>query len=422
MILFDRKKTCLMPWVAIVALGIMGCGGGGGSSPDPGTSCGSWPALIVPTDLVGNSMIRSVATLDACNLLISGYDRSNLASDVGGDTRGFIQQVSLDVNGNVGVGWRYWLDTSGSDQVRDAIIDDGKIRFLGETTGSIPGSVNAGKADVLLGNLDMGGTLLSLAQMGTDRPNIPLSLLPQGNGGFLLVGYDDVFVPTNYVEALEDPWVAELSETPDGYLLNAWENANTAEGDFFTAAVSQGDAAILAKNSNGGVNSGISVTKRSSAGAGLWTLMLTSSPYDVVADLHLVNDEKLLVFGTTYTALGGTQLGGGDYFLAEVNPLQGELISVVQFGSSGTDWAKRLLVSGQDVYILGEQAQASGRWSAQVMKLSLLGGPMSSQLFEPGTDSFASDADLIGSGVMMTGYYRDNTGVYRGFMGYVESL
>ena len=84
----------------------------------------------------------------------------------------------------------------------------GGIRFLGWTEGTLPGETAFGGSDVVIGLLDANGGLLALSQLGDERPNKPLRLLPDGSGAFLMAGNDDIYIPTNFVESLEESWLA----------------------------------------------------------------------------------------------------------------------------------------------------------------------------------------------------------------------
>jgi hypothetical protein len=263
-----------------------------------------------------------------------------------------------------------------------------------------------------------------VSQFGTVKPNLPVTALELTNGSQILVGYDDIYVPTNFAETFEDPWIAGISSTSAGNALDWLENADTPEQDLNTAALSQGEAVILAETVFSGPAAGIVLTKRpgTQGGQPLWTTTLTASPFDVIAGIHLKSDGTLLVFGTTYTSFGGPGLGSGDYFLAWVDSQTGALREVVKFGSANTDWAKKLVVTDQAIYAIGEQEMSQDIWRGQAIKLSLAGEVLESRFIELGVNRYLTDAAVLSGGLMISGYYRNLNPEYQGFMQFLSGF
>lgn len=113
-----------------------------------------------------------------------------------GNSSAFVERLTLDTQGAVQRVWRYVLDTTGTDQINQLLLDNNQILFVGASTGALPGQVNQGKQDVLIGRLSVDGSLIGVSQLGTERPNVPVKLFKLAPEQYLLVGYDDYLIPT----------------------------------------------------------------------------------------------------------------------------------------------------------------------------------------------------------------------------------
>ena len=76
-----------------------------------------------------------------------------------------------------------------------------------------------------------------------------------------------------------------------------------------------GQSVVLARETHGGAEGGLTVERRDRSGNLLWKTRLTFSPYDTVTDLHWINDAELLVLGSSYQDLGGL-VGEADLLVA----------------------------------------------------------------------------------------------------------
>ncbi len=176
--------------VLVGTLMLSACNGGGSDAGEPlNPACSSWPSsVMLPEDMAG-SIITSVAVIDACQILVSGYfGELSYPLDPVGNTKGFVLRWQLDIQGRVHETWRYVLDGPGTDAISSVEWDGNGIRFLGWSDGATPGNTAYGKRDVLIGHLDVNGSMQSLSRIGNERPNRPLALFEIGADGALLVG------------------------------------------------------------------------------------------------------------------------------------------------------------------------------------------------------------------------------------------
>jgi hypothetical protein len=223
-----------------------------------------------------------------------------------GNSRGFVRK--LDPSG--AVQWEATLDTSGADAVEAlAEVADGTLYAAGRTTGAFPGAIQAGQFDTFVAVLDGGRSIRTVRQFGDERPQHPRRLALFGTR-LLLAGFDDVYVPTNYVEDWENWFAASLSAAD---LQEAWRVApRTAFPDVATAILVDTDGSTyVAGSSSGGTQPGIWLRKLDALGQEVWGSRLTSSGLDTAAALAFAKDGTLV--------LGGTHFGGSQPVLISVD-------------------------------------------------------------------------------------------------------
>ena len=407
--------------LTLLALLGAGCGGGGGGSSAGGDNegCGSWPAFYSLDDTRGNSAALAIAVIDKCNIAIAGYERSTAQGQVSGDSSGFVRLLQLTPAGIRSV-WHYPLDTEGSDAVNSLELQGDNLVFTAYVSGALPGEISSGKKDVVLGRLTREGRALALSQLGNERPNVPLRLLHAPGGETLLVGNDEVFVPSNFVERWEDPWIAGVTASQESFMLDWLSNADTEVPDQFTAALYFGNTLILGRNSGGGSAQGARLEARTLTGDLYWARTISAMPYDNIADLRIGPDGTLVVLGSTYLQLGEAQLGGADYFLLQVDPASGVLTHADQFGSAGLDWARVLLLDGQRRIVLGEESNGASPWSMVITVLAADGSVLSRQSKTYGTSTQVADAAQLGQGVLAVGSYQSSAVRETGFVAFAS--
>jgi hypothetical protein len=386
-----------------------------GATPTPG-ECGRWPDTVsLPADLSG-SVVTDVVALSACSLVMSGYAGASNPLNPAGNTRGFVLNLLLDADGRIQQSWRYTLDTASTDVVTGVDLDQTTLRFLGWTTGVVSGATASGKSDVVIGELRLDGTQVSLSQLGDARPNRPLALLTPGTGDALLVGNDDVYVPTNYVEAWEDPWLAALSTVGNAYQIGPISRAGTEGSDRYDAALalSTDAALLLAWGGNGGMSTGLVIEKRDVYGNLLTTSRLSQSPYDRTASLIEDTGGAIFVFGTSYEDLGAP-VGNGDLFLAELSADSATPLRISQFGSEDVDWATALVSDGAALYAVSEVLRdTSPSWQLVVYRLSRAGEVLEHHRLDQSAAGVAQAATIVGTQLVVAGARGATTAGLRG--------
>jgi hypothetical protein len=423
-------SSAFLRWAGATAV-VLGCistlwgcgggsgGGGGGATqpPPPESGCSAWSGSLDLGADVAHSAIHAVAVTHACSYVIAGYERSTHPGEPQGDSRGFVRLLAVDPSGTTRWQWEYLLDTPDADAVLGIEVVDGDIRFWGTTEAAVPGEANLGKKDVVLGVLDLDGRLVKLSQLGNERPNVPLVLLTTASGEQFLVGNDEVYVPTNYVETWEDPWLASITEYPTFHALNWMANLETAVADLYTDAVAHGESVIVAIRTAAGPDRGIRVQRRSPTGEVIWTTRLSDSPYDTVAALTPGSgDGRVSVFGSTYLQLGDAAAGDADYFIASIDVEDGGMLWLRQFGTAAPDWSRRLLASPAGLTAIGEVMDTEGNWSIDIRALTRDGVVTRTRTLRPGGSARVLAAASAPQGVVVSGAYATAGGGSRGFL------
>lgn len=407
---------------------LAGCGGGDGDSgpgPGPGEpppvtpACPDWPATHQLTET--GAMITDVLTVSPCGLLVSGFFGAANPFEPAGDTKGFVLRLTLGADGVVREDWRHLLDSNGTDVVsRIEPYGDG-IRYLGWTDGAIAGLPAHGKSDVLIGRLDAAGQPQGLSRLGDERPNRPLRLIDLSGGTHALIGNDEVYVPTNYVEAWEDPWIAGVGSSGGGYGLQWLRRANTAVGDRYFDVVGLADGSLLlARGTDAGPSGGITLERGLPDGTQTWAMQLTQGRFDGVGALHLASPGKALVYGSTFQDLGGGVVGGADLFVVELDLASGASRLVAQLGTIETDWATAMVVTGGRMYLVSETVPADdGAWQARLSQVSSEGVELESSVLSDQPSGVAKAAAVVGSQLVVAGASGPDAATLRGWLRFV---
>lgn len=408
---------------------LAGCGGGGDSvesptpppsqpppeSPPPERACADWSGSLNLSAETGHSQVGTVAAVDDCVFIVSGFERSSHAGEPLGDTRGFIRSFRVDLQGSAVRQWEFLLDTPATDAIHGFEYTPEVIRFWGITTGALPGATNSGKKDVVLGSLSADGELMKISQVGNEKPNVPLSLLQTSEFDYVLVGNDEVYIPTNYVDTWEDPWFAYVEEYPDAFRLGQLTNRDTPGGDIYADALAVSDSVIVALRAFQNPDQGISVKRIGGSGELVWSQQFSPSPVDSISSV-ILRESDLLVLGSSYLVLGVESMGGADHFLASTDFETGEVLWLRQFGTPATDWAKKLLVSPTGLTVLGEVDDEAGNWSGVVYQLDSDAKVLSRQTFVIGESLEILTGSYVGDALLVGGAYRNADGRSVGFV------
>jgi len=240
-------------------------------------------------------------TVDADgNVYLAGQVRAALGDQTAlGDADGVLQKY--DPTG--ALLWTRQFGTAGYDQATwVAITSDGHVVVSGYVSGALPGQLATGGYDSFAMAFDADGTLLWQDQHGTSATEFGVSIATDAAGNAYLVG-----------------------RTQGTYPM----------------ATSAGSTDVI-------------VRAYDADGAVLYTTQFGTSGQDDSMSISAAPDGRVFVVGyTAGTFPDQTSAGGGDAFLAELD-VDGALLGVRQFGSTGTDVARDVVFDPRGkVYLTG---------------------------------------------------------------------
>jgi len=328
------------------------------SAPAQLTCIGSWQ------DRLGTSLddqIRTTVRDNAGNVYIGGFDGGMLGVENWwpvGDSKGFVEKRAP----SGALLWRYDFDTAGTDIVEAMALDsNGRVIVAGRTDGAFPGAVNGGQFDLFLGILDADGHLVSVKQLGDERPQHPVALTVLQDGDLVVAGYDDVFVLGNAVIDWENGFVARFKISAANAVTPAWWlQPNLPQTDLVTSVTDaldgSGDVFVSDLNSTSPANGGgVHVKRLDQVGNTIWTKTVSSISLDYISNVAVSNDGRLFVAGTTIGQVAGPSLGNSDGFVVELDPKTGTFLHGRQLGSAGAEWIYSLSIdSSGTLYVAGE--------------------------------------------------------------------
>jgi len=343
---------------------LAGCGGGGGESTEPGPGCAALPDEVswfrgsaandwndVKVDADGHIWLAGFAdgTLGATNIEPSG------------NSRGVVRELAPD-------GRLLWdsgssFDTPGTD-VAEALLllPQGQVVVAGRTTGVLAGS-NAGQFDTFVaqGTPTAGWRVM---QTGNAAPQRPSQLAAAADGDIALVGYDDTFIPTNYLDRLPNPFVLRLQAsngTAPPQLRWQHRFDSTASDVASAVAPAPDGTTYFAYTVDTGPDRGIYLRRLNAAGEPLWTQRYTDIGLDNIVALHLQADGSLWMAGTAHGAFDGQPATGlGGVFIARVAGNDGRVLQSWRHGSGTADRLTDMAIDRSGNFVLfGETA---GSW------------------------------------------------------------
>lgn len=132
----------------------------------------------------------------------------------------------------------------------------------------------------------------------------------------------------NYVERWENPFYLVGAADDCKLTLTSVVTRESAAPDSITigTALTAGAYATAALVS-AAVHKGVHAMASGDYANPLWSMQLAPSPLDTLASL-VFDGGRLFAVGTTYLSLGGANPGGGDAFVAEIDPGNGYLVAL----------------------------------------------------------------------------------------------
>lgn len=370
----------------------------------PMASSSGWSAagIMLPGTVNSDELKDVVVEPSTGNVLVAGYENGVLGMasvDPSGNARGVIMRY----DSNLFLLDKISIDSSSSAEVVEALAlspTSQDIYFTGRTTGSFNATPNAGQFDTLVGWVDASNSK-KIFQFGHERPEHPVRLAVDPNGALIVSGHTDTYIPSNYVDAWEDPFVLKLNRgtatngTPT--LTTAWEvSSNTAASDVLPGMTVDSSANIYVSGANPNGSSRGMYIKQLNPSTGLmsWYSQQSIVSLDMAAALAIspLNGNNLLMAGSTYALLGKQQFGQQDAVVRMMDKNTRAFLWTQQFGSAESEWVTDMTQDAQgNIYVVGETlgsvdplVQPQGDYDIFVLKLDSNG--LNPQVFQIGSD------------------------------------
>jgi hypothetical protein len=279
------------------------------------------------------------------DLALFGYEGGVASATVapGGDTTGYVERFAPTGARR----WRHQLATPGADAI-DAVE-------LGADGALVAGRIQGGERpqfELQIAALDAGGAERWRHGAGTAPPERATSIVSSGDL-HLVGGYQDLYIPTNYVESWEDPFVF------------AWRGDDAAGGAFWTSGTEgsdvggsvllDGGSALLAVTVVTGAGRGGHVARFDLATGAQTRVPINPGGLEHAAAMRRLPDGDILVAGSTWQALGPVAHGEQDGFVARFDAALTTRRWVTQVGTAGSDIVTAMAVDADGrIWLAGE--------------------------------------------------------------------
>ncbi len=288
-----------------------------------------------------------IATDPAGNSYTAGYTLGpiNFGTHLG-SSDAFIRKYNSIGN----VLWTRQFGTSTDDQAFAVASDQAGNTFVaGYTAGSLPGEINIGLRDAFLRKYDTAGNILWTRQFGSGALDQAFGVGVDSSGNSYVVGYTDFILPGQTSLGLTDAFVRKYDS--NGNIVWTRQFGTSQDDQAFAVAVDQAGNSVVAGYSNGTFagqsnagNIDAFIRRYDTNGNIVWTRQFGSASQDFANGISIDTAGNSVVVGHTAGSLPGeTSAGGEDAFAAKYDP-NGTLVWTRQFGTSGSDQARGVVV------------------------------------------------------------------------------
>lgn len=328
-----------------------------GPTPTPTERCivwpGDWQSGTSRDDSAGVTITRTG------DVLVYGYEFGQLGIEnvePHGEPRGFIERMP-----GRRWGWRWQLPAPYGGAV-DSV--DARADGLLQVTGRVrepPPTGERAQYQLFVGQVDANGELVEYRELG-ERPSEHPAETASVNGWNAAAGYHEIYIPTNYVASVEDPFVVTWR---DGDLEHArmmpfqtpW--FDVVEG----VAVDPNGTVSVAGSSRGGDIRGAFVRQFEPGGDVIATKWLSRGAQESLSAIRRLPDGDFIVAGSTWLPLGGaTSAGAEDVFVARYDATFSTARWLRTLGTTSSEVVTDMYVDDDGrVWIVGETLGSFGR-------------------------------------------------------------
>ena len=325
-----------------------------------------------------------IATDDSGHIYITGTTGGPLGASEAHSSDAFL--TKYDASGNLL--WIRQHKSYASDYGCDVATDNsGNIYMSGSTMGRL-GVSAAGGFDAFLSKYDSSGNLLWTRQLGTARREYGSGVATDAWGNVCITGYtkgslvatnaggDDVFL-SKYNASGDLLWTRQFGTPEDDC---GYDAATDGSGNVYITGMTKGSL----QASNAGLRDAF-LSKFNNSGNVLWTRQFGTLEKDYGRGVATDRSGNVYISGQTSGILGASSAGGSDAFLRKYDS-SGNLLWTCQFGTPERDTGNGVAIDASgNVYMSGNTngalgASNAGGPDAFIAKLSILGPAATVQL------------------------------------------
>ncbi|KYC39582.1 hypothetical protein WA1_21740 [Scytonema hofmannii PCC 7110] len=362
---------------------------------------------IRQTGTEGDDSSYSVAVDGTGNVYMTGYTDGSLGGTLAGSQDIWVTKYNSDG----AIQWKRQLDTAGKEFSYSVADSVGNVYITGFTSGALEGS-NKGGIDAWVGKYHSDGTEQWKKQLGTAGDDFSNSVTVDSAGYVYITGHtDNSLGGTNAGDI--DAWVAKYDS---GGTIQWKKQLGTSKLDVSNGIAIDNASNVyvtgFTSGALGGMNAGSVdawVTKYDGSGTWQWTKQLGTEGEDYSNSITVDTALNVYIVGDTSGSVGKINAGGQDAWIAKYGS-NGELQWKKQLGSAGDDFAYGVVTdSAGYVYITGDTDDAlggtnAGGIDAWVAKYDSNGNPLFIRQFGTEGDDFSNGIAVASGGhVYITG-------------------
>ncbi len=348
------------------------------------------------------------AGADASGAYIAGY---TIGAFPGETNAGYIDAFLGKYNSDGTAAWVHQLGSSAIDIAGAVAAAASGVYVAGSTEGVLPGQTGAGGPDAFLRKYDRAGAVAWTLQFGTPAGDSALAVAADPSGVYVAGGTGGTF-PGQTRAGDYDAYLQKYD--PNGTLV--WTRQfGTVAGDDARAVAADGSGAYVAglttgtfpgQTSAGGADAYLQ--KYDQDGTLIWTRQFGTSGTDEPRGLAADGSGAYVAGLTDGTLPGQVNAGSQDAFLWKFDG-SGNDAWTREFGTSATDIANGVAITGSHVYVVGYTqgtfpGQVSGGDDAFLRKYDADGNVTWMHQFGTPTSDSGDGVAANGSRVYVAGY------------------
>jgi Beta-propeller repeat len=371
-------------------------------------------------------------------ILVSGYENGNLGQssvDPSGNARGVIysyeiksqqpgqplERVSSTCSASSNC-FTFGTNNSSAEVIESIALEPGALStgfdvyFAGRSNGGYAGA-NQGQFDTFAGWATPSNTTdYRMTQFGTVRPQHPRRLTVTSARELVIGGYDDIYIPSNFVEAWENPFVLKAQRSGSGLVTSTgwpviFDTLGSDVAPAMATSTTPGSPVYIAGTVTSGSGRGMFIKKYNSDGTLAWNQPVSPVGLDVAAALSVLSDGNVLFAGATLTTLGETNFGEQDLVVRKLTA-DNQVQWTKQIGTADPEIVTDMAVdTSGNIWLVGETLGSfdwmvpnQGGVDIFILKLSSDGELLASFQLGSEGDDHPSAIAVSGGKVAVSGY------------------